>query len=60
MAALSEALPDRHEPFDPMQATGDAIGEQVVPDRAATVGAVAANMAGSDLGLDHLVVAGTL
>ena len=49
-----------HEPFDPMQAAGDAFGEQVMPDTAGTVGAIAANMAGPDPGADHFVVAGTL
>ena len=49
-----------HEPFDPMQAAGDAFGEQVVPDTAGTVGAVAANMAGPDPGTDQFIVSGTL
>lgn len=49
-----------HEPFDPMQAAGDAFGEQVVADTAGTEGAIAAKMAGPDPGADHLVVAGAL
>lgn len=43
-----------------MQAAGDTFDKQVVLDTAGTVGAVTANMAGSDLGADHLVIASTL
>lgn len=49
-----------HEPFDPMQAAGDAFGEQVMPDTAGTIGAVAANMAGPDPCTDHFIVPATL
>ncbi len=49
-----------HEPFDPVQAAGFPIGQQVVPDTARTIDAIASYMAGTDLRTDHLVVAGTL
>lgn len=48
------------EPFDPVQAARDALCQQVVPDTAGIVGAIATNMAGPDPGADHLIVTGTL
>lgn len=49
-----------HEPFDPVQATGHPIGQQIVPDTARIIRAITSYMAGTDLRTDHLVVAGTL
>src|SRR3546814_1183285 len=38
-----------HQSFDPVQAAGYPVGQQIVPDTARTIGAIASYMAGTDL-----------